>query len=114
LARLQHLSDRRRTLNPSCQHRIGAPVTSTITINDEAFGLEERDRAIESVWPYDGPHDRDSVVTAAASAAALIRYLNNATQPARSQRTLPYASTISDVLGSVRSTVMQDRKSTRL
>src|SRR5690606_12113707 len=60
----------------------------------------------ESVWPSDGPHDRDSVVTAAASAAALIRYLNNATQPARSQRTLPYASTISDVLGSVRSTVM--------
>ncbi len=34
---------------------------------------------IERYFPYDGPHSQDSVADAAWGAAALVRYLNNAT-----------------------------------
>lgn len=81
-------------------------MTSHVTINGETFDLDERDRVIEQVWPYDGPHDQHSVATAAASIAALVRYLNNATQPHLADHTLPYAATISDILNGVRSAAM--------
>lgn len=34
---------------------------------------------VERFWPYDGPHSRDTVESAAQAIAGLVRYLNNAT-----------------------------------
>lgn len=55
---------------------------------------------VEQAWPYDGPHDADSVTTAAAAVAELARYLANATWHAH---TLPYASTTYRILGCLNS-----------
>jgi len=38
---------------------------------------------IETVFPYDGPHSRDTVTDGARAMAAIGRYLNNATQQTR-------------------------------
>lgn len=35
---------------------------------------------VQARWPFDGPHDDDTVSDAAAALPALVRYLNNATQ----------------------------------
>lgn len=50
---------------------------------------------IHRQWPYDGPHDRDTVASAAEATAELIRYLNNAT---RSANALDSAAAVHDVL----------------
>lgn len=49
-------------------------------------------------WSYDGPHDRDTVSTAAETIAGLVRYVNNATGPGNARDTLPYASDVDRVL----------------
>lgn len=35
---------------------------------------------VEEFWPYDGPHSRETMASAATMAAELVRYLNNSTQ----------------------------------
>lgn len=50
---------------------------------------------VERYWPYDGPHDDETVTSAAEAAAEMTRYLANAT---RNPATLPYLSTVGDVL----------------
>lgn len=69
--------------------------------------MSERDfgGVIEEFFPYDGPHSRDSVADAASGAAALVRYLNNATGPGNGRRTLDRAPTVWRVLGGVHSLV---------
>ncbi len=61
--------------------------------------------AVEHYFPYDGPHSRDSVADAATGAAALIRYLNNATGPGNGTRTLEWAATVDQVTGGVHALV---------
>jgi len=64
---------------------------------------------VERVLPYDGPHSADTVEEAARALAALVRYLNNATQGAgpghlgNGQSTLRYAPTVDAVIGGVKS-----------
>jgi len=53
---------------------------------------------IEREWPFDGPHDSETVVSAAHALAALVRYLDNATQPRLAPTTLPYGPTVRRVL----------------
>lgn len=48
------------------------------------------DEVVEVFWPYDGPHTPEKVRAAALAITGLVRYLNNATGPART--TLPYAA----------------------
>jgi hypothetical protein len=50
---------------------------------------------LESIWPYGGPHDADTVTEAAEGISHLVRYLNNAT---RDQTTLPYAGSVDEVV----------------
>lgn len=60
------------------------------------------DEVVESIWPYDGPHSPESVRSALAAAAELVRYANNATwQP----YTLPYAPSVNRDMGKVGSIV---------
>lgn len=61
--------------------------------------------ALEYYFPYDGPHSRDSVTDAATGAAALIRYMNNATGPGNGKRTLDWAATVYQVAGGVHALV---------
>jgi len=49
-------------------------------------------------WPYDGPHDRETVSTAAETVPSLLRYINNATGPGNASATLPYAGDVDRVL----------------
>jgi hypothetical protein len=51
----------------------------------------------ETFWPYDGPHNAESVTTAAYATARLTRYLANATQP--HQGTLDFPSTVDNIVG---------------
>lgn len=57
---------------------------------------------VEQAWPYDGPHDVDSVTTAASAIADLSRYLANATWHPHA---LPYASTTYRILGGLNSAI---------
>lgn len=61
--------------------------------------------AVERYFPYDGPHSRDSVADAVYGAAALIRYVNNATGPGNGKRTLGWAATVYRVVGGVHAVV---------
>lgn len=54
--------------------------STSVAIDGQTFSREECDRAIDAVWPYDGPHDRDSLIAAARALHQLVRYLNNGTQ----------------------------------
>lgn len=54
---------------------------------------------------YDGPHSPESVTEAAASLAALVRYLNNATGPGHGEMTLEWAATAGSVIASLDATV---------
>jgi hypothetical protein len=49
--------------------------------------------AVESVWPYDGPHGPDIVTSAALALPRLVRYLNNATGPGHATTSLTCAAT---------------------
>lgn len=40
----------------------------------------DRAEALSRMWPADGPHDAEAVLTAAEAISALTRYLNNATR----------------------------------
>lgn len=60
---------------------------------------------VDEYWPYDGPHDPDTVTTAAAAIDQLARYLANATQPHIAAHTLEYAATVDRIVGSLHSTV---------
>jgi hypothetical protein len=61
---------------------------------------------VEDFFPYDGPHNRDSVVAAAGMISRLGRYLNNATQPHIAEHTLEWASAIGDIVNSLHATVV--------
>lgn len=56
---------------------------------------------VERYFPYDGAHGRDAVVEAARGAAALVRYLNNATGPGNDRWTVDRGPTVYRVLGGV-------------
>lgn len=60
---------------------------------------------IEDYFPYDGPHSRDSVVGAVYGAAALVRYLNNATGPGDGGRTVERGPIVYRVVGGVQDLV---------
>ncbi|TNC19078.1 hypothetical protein [Amycolatopsis alkalitolerans] len=49
--------------------------------------------------PYDGPHSRETVLDAARSISALVRYINNATSPGRT--TLAWAHTVCSTTSSL-------------
>lgn len=53
---------------------------------------------VQHYWPYDGPHDADTVTSAVDTLAELTRYLNNATRT-----TIP-APTLYDLLGALDAT----------
>ncbi len=50
---------------------------------------------------YDGPHTPESVAAAARALPALVRHLVNATNPANSETTLPYASHVHQMLAAL-------------
>jgi hypothetical protein len=60
---------------------------------------------IDDHLPYDGPRTQDSVVEAARGVSHLVRYLNNATQPAYAGKTLEWAVTTYGVVGNLRAAV---------
>jgi hypothetical protein len=66
-------------------------------------GPYEYGDVVDHFWPYDGPHSVESVTYAARALEQLVRYLNNATRP--SKKTLAYAATSNQVLGSVSTAV---------
>lgn len=65
--------------------------------------IDHRD-VVEHFWPYDKPNAED-VVTAAGALPDIVRYLNNATQPDKAQRTLPFANSIDTIISSLKSSV---------
>ncbi|MFI5614646.1 hypothetical protein [Amycolatopsis sp. NPDC051903] len=67
--------------------------------------IEDTADVIGTVFPYDGPHSRDTVIDAARAMAAIGRYLNNATQPGKA--TLEWGSTIGSIIGSVKTVLFQ-------
>lgn len=56
---------------------------------------------VETYWPYDGPHDVDTVASSAAALAGLVRYLANATRPGHRDASLPYAPQLYRLLTSL-------------
>lgn len=66
--------------------------------------IDRRD-AVETLWPYDGPHGPESVQTAARSLERLVRYLNNATQPSIAQHTLAQATSIDGIVSGLEAAV---------
>lgn len=77
-------------------------------MQDEGTSAGDQDFSdlIERCFPYDGPHSGDSVADAATGAAALIRYLNNATGAGNGRRTLEWAATVYEVAGGVHAVVV--------
>lgn len=59
--------------------------------------------SLDSYFPYDGPHSRETVMDAARALPALVRYLNNATGGSNGRRTLEWAVTSYEVLEPVAS-----------
>ncbi|GAB3916217.1 hypothetical protein GCM10029964_128910 [Kibdelosporangium lantanae] len=59
---------------------------------------EDVEDIIERHWPYDGPHEADTVIDAANAISGLVRYMNNATQY---RHTLQYAPQVNRVLGAL-------------
>jgi hypothetical protein len=59
----------------------------------------DADEVIEATWHYDGPHNADTVTSAAQAVPLLVRYLNNATQP--SKASLPYAVTAYRIISQI-------------
>jgi hypothetical protein len=41
------------------------------------------DQVVDATWHYDGPHDPETVTSAAQALPRLVRYLNNATRPGK-------------------------------
>jgi hypothetical protein len=56
-------------------------------------------------WPYGGPHDRDTVRTAAESVVGLVRYLANATDPVNARATLETAGDVHRVVAALHEAV---------
>lgn len=56
---------------------------------------------IEDRFPYDGPHDRDTVIEASVVISRLVWYLNNATQPVIAKHTLEWANTVDLLVGNM-------------
>lgn len=56
---------------------------------------------VDRYWPYDGPHTPETAAAAAEAIADLVRYVNNATGPGNVTHTLPHASHVYGVLGSL-------------
>jgi hypothetical protein len=59
---------------------------------------------VEAAWPYDGPHDDETVSSAATAISRLVRYLNNATQHRNARHTLAWAATTDRITGSLHET----------
>lgn len=57
---------------------------------------------VEQYWPYDGPHNDETVLSALKMAGMLIRYANNATQYKHS---LSWASSVYRAVGSLHGAV---------
>lgn len=55
----------------------------------------------EMFWPYDGPHNAESVTTAAYQLARLARYLANATGRGNGLRSLEFPSTVDSITGNL-------------
>src|SRR5487761_1075529 len=54
---------------------------------------------VDQHWPFDGPHDAETVVSAATAVTMLVRYLCNATGPGNSVVTLEWAHTTNRITG---------------
>lgn len=61
--------------------------------------FDDKPDPIEENWPYDGPHTPDSVESATRALSDLVRYLNNATQPANASESLPSAPVVRRITG---------------
>lgn len=82
-----------------------AQITAAFARGPQHLTAPPREEVVERYWPYDGPHSRDSVATAAAALGALVRYLNNATQAGTAPVTLPYPASAHQVIADLATTV---------
>lgn len=62
------------------------------------------DQLIETTWPYDGPHDPDTVISAAQALPRLVRYLNNATGPGHRTESLHHMCTAYRIISQLAAT----------
>lgn len=60
---------------------------------------------VAKLWPVDGPHDSRTVASAADALSALVRYLNNATQPGNAADALACGLDVFRVLSGVATAV---------
>ena len=58
-------------------------------------------QVVEDTWHYDGPHDPDTVTSAAQALPRLVRYLNNATGPGHDRSSLRYAVTAYQIIAQI-------------
>lgn len=79
--------------------------TGDNTLDLDQVEARERGELIDAIWPYDGPHSDDTVVSAAAALGELVRYLNNATGGSNAVRTLEFAPTTRRVTSRVATAV---------
>lgn len=69
---------------------------------DDVLGPVDASELAERHWPYDGPYDPASTLTAGQMIERLVRYLNNATQK---RAALGYAATAGGVLAHLHAAV---------
>lgn len=60
--------------------------------------MRDVDDYADEILPVDGPHTPEGVLAAAGLIAELVRRLNHATLPHRTERSLPYPSTVNSVV----------------
>jgi len=74
-----------------------------------APGRDPRMTDLEAVlaeyWPYDGPHTRETVRTAAEMVPALLRYITNGTDPVNGRVTLETAGDVHRTVTALHKTV---------
>ncbi|GAA1983511.1 hypothetical protein [Amycolatopsis minnesotensis] len=66
--------------------------------------FDDFDDVVQVLFPYDGPHSRDTVIDAAVLMARTGRYLNNATQR---RAPLDQGSTVGAIIGNVKAVLYQ-------
>jgi hypothetical protein len=62
---------------------------------------EDRVDRVMVEWPLDGPYDPDRTVDAARAIAELVRYLNHATPPWKSDACLKFPSQLGSTIGAL-------------
>lgn len=61
--------------------------------------IRDVDDLADELLPVDGPHTPDGVLAAAGLISELVRRLNHATLPERTDRSLPYPAAVDSVVG---------------